>query len=560
MIKRRHSRRCSPSPKRKRIESSPNRRKSSSDVVRPPPEFPTFDYEARCPTFTKFVELDPEDVTFSNSTLITLQHELEDMLAQCAMNMRRTKGELQFLNHGDYPKEDLKKRQFLICGLPEEDEEDDFNQFPPYHIPTRFWTWCKKDFLKNVDGEYLRSFKEMIVDKYTSKGIEQYLVNEPWKYRKRAASKGSRSANKTPKRVSISNEVSCSNGTTPKSNGRRISITRSQSSKDSVNNNKITPVIDSMVMSACKEYKDTPCRRASTKAEIEVKIENEEEDDEPEISFNQKLSPNGISPKSIKKERDGEIILNGNSNGFHSPGSDSRENGFIPNGVTPFRNCLTNGKLNGEKTGPKRKNGEKSPDLSMNDCEDMPPPLALEDFDAKAIGSKIVAKLIEGGILPESSALVFEQMSTSANERNCFELSKLSLNEDGREEADDPSVDELSAELKRCQLELLELQPQLNAAVSMAWRRAKSQYAFWHTYEQYKAADYDLFRLGVNMYRELPRKLPALLEQPILKEAMKRRNREARFHYGCTYRRHPKYRWKSRFLPSTSRKRASNSP
>ncbi|KAK6050846.1 hypothetical protein COOONC_11648 [Cooperia oncophora] len=67
--------------------------------------------------------------------------------------------------------------QQTLCGLPEDDTEDDVDIWPPPHIPQRFWTWCKADFLTPVDAEYLRTFKAMLLDKYSPDDLKYYYIN-----------------------------------------------------------------------------------------------------------------------------------------------------------------------------------------------------------------------------------------------------------------------------------------------------------------------------------------------------------------------------------------------
>ncbi|VDM54304.1 unnamed protein product [Angiostrongylus costaricensis] len=142
------------------------------------------------------------------------------MLAHSADYLRRAHGEVIYLNTGEYPVEDLrarlvvmhrcngipsallfrsffrpmpsyKLREFVpvptsvtqelqesLCGLPEDEGEDDLDVWPPHHIPQRFWTWCKANFLTPIDAEYLRDFKALLLDKYSPEALKCYYLNE----------------------------------------------------------------------------------------------------------------------------------------------------------------------------------------------------------------------------------------------------------------------------------------------------------------------------------------------------------------------------------------------
>uniref|UniRef100_A0A0K0DCG6 ORF2 n=1 Tax=Angiostrongylus cantonensis TaxID=6313 RepID=A0A0K0DCG6_ANGCA len=65
---------------------------------------------------------------------------------------------------------------YSLCGLPEDEGEDDLDVWPPHHIPQRFWTWCKANFLTPIDAEYLRDFKALLLDKYSPEALKCYYA------------------------------------------------------------------------------------------------------------------------------------------------------------------------------------------------------------------------------------------------------------------------------------------------------------------------------------------------------------------------------------------------
>lgn len=476
-----------------------------------------------------------------------------------------------------------------ICLLPEEqdDEDDNFDEYPAYHVGTRFWTWCRKSFMGKIDTQFLEEFKEIVLDPYSDEALQKYFVNEPWKYRKRAPPPASRRKSlntslngKNSKKVSISNEVisPTTNGT--RSAPRKASLAgyripnRRNSEKDkdlTNNNNKIMPIIGSMVYTACKEYKDgksipdTPTTRRSGKSRMmspeftkekkcaKLEIDTESED---EIEYSNGHSHRGTSsrlhsPRQVKKERmddEYEKMANGHSsltNGVngHSKGptSPKRKNGDIRSyfSATPKPATTTNTRK-----------------LSENGSEDIEMPSDIEDFDAKAVGSRIVAKLIAGGILPDSSAHIFEQMTQENYEdgNSAGVSTKVEMSEEGKDDAEDQEIGELAEELQNLQMNLKEEMAAKNALFMLTWRRAKAHFAFFHTFNELKRGDYDLFKLGVNMYRDFPnRKLPGISETILLKHSLRKRNHLARTHYSKMYRRHPKFRWHRDHLPAGRR-------
>lgn len=603
MIRRKKSVSGRSSRKKRGESSSPNRRRGSDDV-HPPPEFSPYDYEAKAMYLLRCLR--GQHYPFLSNGFIQLVHELEEMLATNNFLREYMLGEIQFMNEGFYPTPDLNSRpmpsyssknderqptpeegseapsvrastvqteeeiakEAEICLLPEEGEDDDFDEYPAYHVGTRFWTWCRKSFMGKIDSAFLESFKEVVLDAYSEEELQKYLVNEPWKYRKRAVRRKSLNASGSKKKVSISNEVtSPPNG---KNGARKSSLTgyripnrrNSEKEKEPLNNNKIMPIMGSMFQTAIKEFKDgknqpeTPTARRGrsrmtspdfTKerklAKLEIDTESDDDDDGMCSGTNQRGSSRLYSPRSVKKER-------------HDEEYERMENGH----------CSTNG-TNGHTRGPispKRKNGDirnyfnsaSKPSTSssshqngINEWDEMEHPSDLEDLDMRAMGERIVAKFIAGGIIEESSADIFGRMADGDGESINVKMS-----EEGKEDAEDQEVGELAEELHSLQMSLKDEIAASKSILSSTWRRAKAHFAFLHTFNELKRGDYDLFKLGINMYRDFPnRKLPGISETTLLKHSLRKRNHLARLHYGKMYRRHPKYRWHRGYAPAGRR-------
>uniref|UniRef100_A0A8R1E659 Uncharacterized protein n=1 Tax=Caenorhabditis japonica TaxID=281687 RepID=A0A8R1E659_CAEJA len=238
-------------PRRRRGDSPSPPRRRSPEVVEAPPEFQGYDYEINSAYMVKAIK--GQFYPFLSTGFVNMVHEMEAMMSKNCFTKEFMSGEMQFMNEGYYPTPDLNARlmpqyemmiegrssdsplenkytdtkvnarevsvqneeekEVEICLLPEEVEEDDFDEWPAYHMGTRFWAWCRRSFMGKVDTEYLENFKEMILDAYNQEALQKFFVNEPWKYRKKAPPPSSRRrslntpSSKSAKRVSIANET-----------------------------------------------------------------------------------------------------------------------------------------------------------------------------------------------------------------------------------------------------------------------------------------------------------------------------------------------------------------
>ncbi|VDL77158.1 unnamed protein product [Nippostrongylus brasiliensis] len=580
----------SPRAKRKRLDSSsPSRRKSSnsSDEVKPPPEFIPFRYEKLCPKLQELLGINSDEISLDKDDLLTLQHELEKMLAHSADYMRRAHGEVTYLNTGDYPVQDLrtrpmpvfKVREFVpvsptatkelhetLCGLPEDDKDDNLDIWPPHHIPQRFWTWCKEDFLTPIDAEYLKNFKAQLLDKYDPKGLKDYFVNEPWKHRKRHSNRlrlcssdlqGSRSArrssvdvNSLEKRNKEKDERSQANSNSSVRKASGSLSTRQTRAQDS----KLAPLISDVVFAASREMRkddmSTPVRRSS------IRLHSLDDcEDERKTSIKSELTDVGSHDSSCSEfHGNGFTSRSPLSSRMHSPRikRETRDEEDEWDRPGPSTACpsssVSNGRCNGElKTRPRR-NGEIKRENGIHSvpCDLSSPSLSAassgnEEGEVerhyREIGSRIVKMLVQRGLIPSSTEHVYREIATGSISRDDL------ISREGKDDDDDSDLDEVSEELLRCQMELQELEPRLRGVISHCWSKVRAEFAYWETSKQLDDADTDLFRLGVNMYRELPtRRLPISSELPTLRTALCRRNRKARQHYGSLYKRLPKYR------------------
>ncbi|VDO44508.1 unnamed protein product [Haemonchus placei] len=506
----------SPRSKRKRLGTpSPTRRKSSnsSEEVKPPPEFIPFSYERHCPKLGELLEKNTEDIILDRDDLLCLQHELESMLAHSADYLRRAHGEVTYLNTGDYPVQDLKTR---LCSLPEDDTEDDVDIWPPHHIPQRFWTWCKADFLTPIDAEYLKNFKTLLLDKYTPEELKYYYVNEPWKHRKRQSGRSrissqeslsSRATRRLSSDAHLTEKRSKEKEEKSQTSNRKISGTlnvRPTRSSDS----KLAPLISDVVCAATREMSKedftTPNRRSSIKL-------HSRDDCEDDRKFHVKNEPwESTGHDSSVGELHGALHVNGfatrspPTTRMHSPRvkKESREDDEDwdrPGPSDSFSGCTpTNGRCNGELRTRPRRNGETKRENGVHAPCNLSSPASSamsslpEEMEVerhyREIGSRIVKMLIERGLIPSSTEHVYREIATNAL------LREVTLSREGKEDDDDSDLDEVSEELLRCQMELQELEPRLRGVISHCWSKIRGEFAYWETSKQLDDADTDVYR------------------------------------------------------------------
>ncbi|KAK6751585.1 hypothetical protein RB195_003162 [Necator americanus] len=563
----------SPRPKRKRFDStSPQRRKSSnsSDEVKPPPEFIPFPYEKLCPKFRDLFGKNAEDFTLEKDDLLVLQHELERMLAHSADYLRRAHGEVTYLNTGEYPVQDLRTRpmpsyklretlplsptttqemQDTLCGLPEDDTEDNVDIWPPHHIPQRFWTWCKSDFLTPIDADYLKDFKLCLIDKYSAEELKEYYVNEPWKHRKRQRSRiasGDATCPRTRRKSSIDGPSAEKKQEHKKEKEEKKVPSTSSLRPTRISDSKLAPLISDVVCAASREMRKeeftTPVRRLSLRL-------HSRDDGEDERKISVKSEPSDLSNHDTNDGVSVDVVQSNGitqrspiSSRLHSPRikKESREemDDYWDRPGPSNAHTLPNGKCNGELKSRLKRNGEtkvengvqsNSPSKVFSPSSSAVSSVSEEneiERHYREIGSRIVKMLVERGLIPSSTEHVYREIATSSVERD------LVVSHEGKEDDDDSDLDEVSEELLRCQMELQELEPRLRGVVSHCWSKVRGDFAYWETAKQLDDADTDLFRLGVNMYRDLPtRRVPTNTELPTLRAALRRRNRKARQHY-----------------------------
>lgn len=421
--------------------------------------------------------------------------------------------------------------------------------------------------MEKIDAQFLENFKKIVLDPYSEEQLQKYLVNEPWKYRKRNP-QALRRASKNAKKNSIPNEVTSppngvrSGNRKPSLSGYRIPNRRnSEREKELMNNNKLVPILGSLLSSACKEYNDgkNPAETSSARrgrsrltspeftrdrklAKMEIDTESEDDDEEVVNGNNHRGTSKLHSPRHIKKEDDeyermdnGYSTTNGVNGHAKGPQSPKRKNGDIRSYFNPVSSKPSTSAsyyMNGE-----------------NGTENMEVPSDIDEELLQAMGSRIFKKLVEGGILDKGAK--FQQNSGAESDEDA---PKVEMSEEGKDEAEDQEVGELAEKLNELQVELKEEMNNSKEMLALVWKRAKAHFAFCHTFNELKRADYDLFKLGINMYRDFPnRKLPGISETTLLKHSLRKRNQFARKHYGRMYRRHPKYRWHRGYVPAGRR-------
>ncbi|KJH45622.1 hypothetical protein DICVIV_08328 [Dictyocaulus viviparus] len=592
----------SPRPKRRRLDSSsptPRISSNSSEDVKPPPEFMPFPYEKICPKFHDLLSKNSDDITLERDDLLCLQHELERMLAHSADYLRRAHGEVTYLSTGDYPVQDLRARpmpsyklrefapispstthelqeRLVLCGLPEDDVDDDLDVWPPQHIPQRFWTWCKADFLTPIDAEYLRDFKALLIDKYSPEEMKHYYVNEPWKHRKRQHGRPRINtadvSNSRPRRKSSTDGNLLERKNKDKDEKKASGLTSSRASRGT--DLKLTPLINDLVCAANRETRKddsiTPSRRSS------VRLQSRDDcEEERKISVKSELSEvmgcDNISDPHDNSHINGLDSRSPLNTRLHSPRikKESREEANQdwdrPGPSNSFGTNVSNGRFNGELKTKLKRNGEMKRENGFHSNTtklDSPTSTAMsiiqEDGEIeqhyREIGGRIVKMLVDRGLKKYSTTVfVFKQgcsgLIPSSTEHVYREIAQTSahreinISQEGKEQDDDSDLDEVSQELLRCQTELQELEPRLRGVISHCWSKVCGDFAYWETMRQLDDADNDLFQLGMNLYHEHPsRRVPTNTELPTLRTALCRRNRKARQHYGPMYKRLRKYR------------------
>ncbi|ETN69223.1 hypothetical protein NECAME_05330, partial [Necator americanus] len=511
---------------------SPQRRKSSnsSDEVKPPPEFIPFPYEKLCPKFRDLFGKNAEDFTLEKDDLLVLQHELERMLAHSADYLRRAHGEVTYLNTGEYPVQDLRTRpmpsyklretlplsptttqemQDTLCGLPEDDTEDNVDIWPPHHIPQRFWTWCKSDFLTPIDADYLKDFKLCLIDKYSAEELKEYYVNEPWKHRKRQRSRiasGDATCPRTRRKSSIDGPSAEKRQEHKKEKEEKKVPSTSSLRPTRISDSKLAPLISDVVCAASREMRKeeftTPVRRLSLRL-------HSRDDGEDERKISVKSEPSDLSNHDTNDGVSVDVVQSNGitqrspiSSRLHSPRikKESREemDDYWDRPGPSNAHTLPNGKCNGELKSRLKRNGEtkvengvqsNSPSKVFSPSSSAVSSVSEEneiERHYREIGSRIVKMLVERGLIPSSTEHVYREIATSSVERD------LVVSHEGKEDDDDSDLDEVSEELLRCQMELQELEPRLRGVVSHCWSKVRGDFAYWETAKQLDDADTDV--------------------------------------------------------------------
>lgn len=180
------------------LSTSKNSR-SYLDSVIALPELKAFELIEKCPTVNKFVK--EAENKLNMEQLPAVQFELEELISQNVDYQKTIQGEISYLTTGEYPIIDLKDRSMPIyeklksgefkklserakqsevspnthladLGILSSPEEDETPHI--LDVPHRFWTWTK-EYLSHIGVDYLKQFKERMIDRYSEENIAKYL-------------------------------------------------------------------------------------------------------------------------------------------------------------------------------------------------------------------------------------------------------------------------------------------------------------------------------------------------------------------------------------------------
>ncbi|KAF8374502.1 hypothetical protein PRIPAC_80931, partial [Pristionchus pacificus] len=173
-------------------------------AIEAPPEFLAFNYKALCPALMEAVKSEEMVPQMDREKLRDLQYELEAMLAHTMDFMRRAAGDLQFLEKGEYPTVNLKKREMPVFQLrvplspmspntlmlhemslraqliPSHVPDDDPDEWPAPHFPSRYQSWLLMEKEEDaIDEHTLDQFEDFIDKEIEELGMEYVKVNVP---------------------------------------------------------------------------------------------------------------------------------------------------------------------------------------------------------------------------------------------------------------------------------------------------------------------------------------------------------------------------------------------
>ncbi|GMS96185.1 hypothetical protein PENTCL1PPCAC_18360 [Pristionchus entomophagus] len=173
-------------------------------TVQPPPEFLAFNYNLDCPAIRQANKADEPLLHIKSEMLRDIQHELEAMLAHTMDFMKRASGDLQFLDTGEYPIVNLKKREMPVFQMrvlasplspttqvhheislrsllvPSIAPDDDIDVWPPPHLGTRYQSWLMMERKERmIDNEALDQFEKFITSEINELDLEYVDVRVP---------------------------------------------------------------------------------------------------------------------------------------------------------------------------------------------------------------------------------------------------------------------------------------------------------------------------------------------------------------------------------------------
>lgn len=159
-----------------------------------PPNLKISSLQEKFPIINKILSMQDPNVT--NEQMHSLQKVVEELLAEVSDNQKILHGEITYLETGEYPTVDLSSRAMPVYALKPrlrrvteqhsidnnlnelgllsspEDEEDAPASI--LDIPHRFWTWTRP-YLRHIDDDFVKEFKEKIVDRFDEENLERIL-------------------------------------------------------------------------------------------------------------------------------------------------------------------------------------------------------------------------------------------------------------------------------------------------------------------------------------------------------------------------------------------------
>ncbi|CAJ0931417.1 unnamed protein product, partial [Mesorhabditis belari] len=534
--------------RRARLETSSS--EDETPTAKPDPvEYLPFDAKNKCHSLTHFIstyERHPEKADLDVDNLVGLQHELEAMASHAADFARHVQREIAFIQRGVYPLKDLSQQPmpifhyksnsieysddeidlFAAAPVVPKEPEDKLDDWPPEHVAKRFWTWCKHDFLKPIDADFLSEYSSTFVEPFNEESCSKMLINEPWRYRtrsKKEATKSKKHAKLNRRRSSLASQNGYKDSKKEEDdeheespNKRRLSCTATENSRQLVTN----------VLKAYAEECKMIGEFNEEKLKVYVNRRKSSSSEDLPTTFEM------ISPKTNGNHSNGHSNGNGSSNGFVNGGLDSSESEGENDEPTTLSKWSHNGDGNsGQRCDKGQMNGSRIMKRrdTMEECVQ-----EIEAETVKETGRSIIAHLTQLGVTQKEAPEIFD-MSLRAAGISCDD-EEPRVGQKGRRDGE--PMDEISVRLMLAQKQLVEAVSEYRKTSNETYEILESEFVYRELKKDLDKADDELIRLGSMCYREppLPRRVANQTDMAFLKPAVKARNRAASLLYGSTYR------------------------